>query len=45
MAKWQTFEVVFDCHAVGLFQDYPHITVFPGDGIDVMSVVTGPLED
>ena len=31
--------------AVGLFQDNPHITVFPGDGIDVMPVVTGPPED
>jgi hypothetical protein len=31
--------------AVGLFQDHPHITVFPGDGIDVMPVVMGPPED
>ena len=31
--------------AAGLFQDHPHITVFPGDGIDVMPVVTGPPED
>jgi hypothetical protein len=31
--------------AAGLFQDHPHITVFPGDGIDVMHVVTGPPED
>jgi len=31
--------------AAGLFQDHPHITVFPGDGIDVMPVVTGPSED
>jgi hypothetical protein len=29
----------------GLFQDYPHITILPGDGIDVMPVVTGPPED
>jgi hypothetical protein len=29
--------------AARLFQDHPHITVFPGDGIDVMPVVTGPL--
>lgn len=28
--------------AAGLFQDHPHITVFPGDGIDVMPDVTGP---
>ena len=27
-----------------LFQDHPDITVFPGDGIDVMPVVTGPPE-
>ena len=31
--------------AAGLFQDHPHITVFPGDGIDVMPDVTGPPED
>jgi hypothetical protein len=28
--------------AAGLFHDHPHITIFPGDGIDVMPVVTGP---
>ena len=28
--------------AATLFQDHPHITVFPGDGIDVMPIVTGP---
>jgi hypothetical protein len=28
--------------AAALFQDHPHITVFPGDGIDVMPDVTGP---
>ncbi len=28
--------------AAALFQDHPHITVFPGDGIDVMPVVTEP---
>jgi hypothetical protein len=31
-----------DIAAAGLFQDHPHITVFPGDG---MPVVTGPPED
>ena len=31
--------------AACLFQDHPHITVFPGDGIDVMPVVAGPPED
>lgn len=30
--------------AAGLFQDHPHITIFPGDGIDVMPDVTGPPE-
>ena len=30
--------------AAALFQDHPHITIFPGDGIDVMPVVTGPPE-
>lgn len=27
--------------AASLFQDHPHITVFPGDGIDIMPVVSG----
>jgi hypothetical protein len=31
--------------AAHLFQDHPHITVFPGDGIDIMPVVAGPPED
>ena len=31
--------------AAALFQDHPHITIFPGDGIDVMPVVTKPPED
>jgi len=32
--------------AAGLFQDHPHITIFPGDGIDIMPDVTGrPPED
>jgi hypothetical protein len=31
--------------AAALFQDHPHITVFPGDGIDVMPIVTEPPED
>jgi len=31
--------------AAGLFQDHPHITVFPGEGIDVMPVVTGPPKE
>ncbi len=28
------------CAAARLFQDHPHITVFPGDGIDIMPFVT-----
>lgn len=31
--------------AADLFRDHPHITVFPGDGIDVMPIVTAPPED
>jgi hypothetical protein len=31
--------------AARLFQDYPHITVFPGDGIDVVPVVTAPPKE
>lgn len=31
--------------AARLFQDHPHITTFPGDGIDVMPVVSEPPED
>ena len=31
--------------AASLFDDHPHITVFPGDGIDIMPVVTGPPEE
>lgn len=31
--------------AASLFLDHPHITIFPGDGIDVMPVVTEPPED
>jgi hypothetical protein len=31
--------------AASLFQDHPHITIFPGDGIDVMPDVTGRPED
>jgi hypothetical protein len=28
--------------AARLFENHPHITVFPGDGIDVMPFLTGP---
>jgi hypothetical protein len=31
--------------AAGLFQDHPHITIFPGDSIDIMPEVTEPPED
>ena len=30
--------------AAYLFQDHPHITVFPGDGIDIMPIVSGTPE-
>lgn len=26
--------------AAAIFQDHPHITVFPGDGVDIMPLVT-----
>ena len=28
--------------AARLFQDHPHLTVFPGDGVDIMPFLTGP---
>jgi len=28
--------------AARLFEDHPHFTVFPGDGVDIMPFVTGP---
>lgn len=28
--------------AARLFEDHPHITVFPGDGVDIMPFVTDP---
>lgn len=31
--------------AADLFQDHPHITIFPGDGIDIMPVVTERPKD
>ncbi len=30
--------------AARLFEDHPHLTVFPGDSIDVMPDVTGPSQ-
>ncbi len=45
IAGFLIVEAVDITAAAGLFQDHPHITVFPGDGIDVMPVVTGPPED
>lgn len=30
--------------AARLFEDHPHITVFPGDGVDIMPFVTDPPE-
>lgn len=31
--------------AARLFQDHPHITVFPGDSINVMPVASEPPEE
>ena len=31
--------------AARLFVNHPHIAIFPGDGIDIMPVVSGPPED
>ncbi|HMU52135.1 MAG TPA: hypothetical protein PKA13_20325 [Geminicoccaceae bacterium] len=28
--------------AARLFENHPHFTVFPGDGVDIMPFVTGP---
>ncbi|MHA7774999.1 YciI family protein [Roseibium sp. M-1] len=28
--------------AARLFEDHPHFTVFPGDGVEIMPFVTGP---
>lgn len=28
--------------AAGIFEDHPHITIFPGEGIDIMPFLTGP---
>lgn len=28
--------------AARLFEDHPHITTFPGDGVDIMPFLTGP---
>lgn len=28
--------------AAALFSDHPHISTFPGDGVDVMPLLTGP---
>lgn len=28
--------------AAKLFENHPHITIFPGDGVDIMPFVTGP---
>lgn len=31
--------------AAALFENHPHFTVFPGDGVDVMPLLTGPGAD
>lgn len=28
--------------AASIFRDHPHITIFPGDGVDIMPFLTGP---
>ena len=28
--------------AARLFEDHPHITIFPGDGVDIMPFLAGP---
>jgi hypothetical protein len=30
--------------AAHLFQDHPHFTIFPGDGVDIMPFLTGPRD-
>lgn len=30
--------------AASLFKDHPHFTLFPGDGVDIMPLLTGPSE-
>ena len=40
-----TVEAADIAAAASLFKDHPHITIFPGDGIDVMPVVTKPPEE
>ena len=45
IAGFLIVEAVGIAAAARLFEEHPHITVFPGDGIDVMPVVTGPPED
>lgn len=30
--------------AARLFEDHPHFTIFPGDGVDVMPLLTGPQD-
>ena len=45
IAGFLIVEVADITAAASLFQDHPHITVFPGDGIDIMPVVTGTPED
>jgi hypothetical protein len=30
--------------AAKLFENHPHFTIFPGDGVDIMPFVTGPEE-
>ena len=44
IAGFRIVEAADIAAAAQMFQDHPHITIFPGDGIDVMPVVSGPPE-
>lgn len=44
IAGFLIVEVADITAAAALFQDHPHITFFPGDGIDIMPEVTGRPE-
>lgn len=45
IAGFRIVEAADIAAAAALFQDHPHITIFPGDGVDVMPVVSPPPED
>lgn len=45
IAGFVIVEAVDITAAARLFEDHPHIAIFPGDGIDVMPVVTEPPQE